>query len=183
VKESREIEFDYTPYIDGRPRHYVYQPYLLKENKNLWYLVGRDVHQDKIRTLALDRISSIRLTDRIFTPDKSFDASQFFLYSFGIGTYSGVPETIVLKSDPVQARYILANPLHPTQQVKEVESGFMEFSLTVIPSDELRMQILSYGPRVEVLRPRWLRREIQDSLSKALANYIQSSLDKQGSDL
>ncbi len=177
VKDNREIEFDYTPYIDGRSRHYVYQPYLLKENKNLWYLVGRDIHQDKIRTLALDRISRIRLTDNTFTPDRSFDASEFFLYSFGIGTYSGVPETIVLKSDPVQARYILANPLHPTQQVKEVENGFMEFSLTVIPSDELRMQILSYGPRVEVLSPGWLRQEIQDSLFKAMAQYTRSSLD------
>ncbi|MFH0762115.1 MAG: WYL domain-containing protein [Bacteroidota bacterium] len=171
IKDKREIEFDYTPYIDGRPRHYIYQPYLLKENKNLWYLVGRDVDQDKIRTLGLDRISCIKVTDNTFYPDKNFDPEQFFLYSFGIGTYSGVPEAIILKADPVQARYILASPLHPTQQAKVNEDGFTDFHLTVIPSDELRMQILSYGPRVEVLSPGWLREEIRENLTKALENY------------
>jgi predicted DNA-binding transcriptional regulator YafY len=171
IRDKSEIEFDYTPYIDSRPRHYIYQPYLLKENKNLWYLVGKDINQDKIRTLGLDRISGIRLTGRTFTPDSSFDPKQFFLYSFGIGTYSGVPETIVLKADPVQARYILANPLHPTQKVTENQDGYFEFSITVIPSDELRMQIFSYGPRVELVSPGWLRQEIKDSLIHSIKNY------------
>jgi len=171
IREGREIEFDYTPYTDGMSRHYVYQPYLLKENKNLWYLVGKDMFRQKIRTLGLDRIAGIRQTGNHFLQDPAFDPNQYFHYSYGIGTYSGIPETIRLKADPVQARYMMASPLHPTQTARELEDGFFAFTLTVIPSDELRMQILSYGPRVEVIEPMWLREEIRDSLSNSLSLY------------
>jgi predicted DNA-binding transcriptional regulator YafY len=171
IRENREIEFGYTPYTDTRPRHYVYHPYLLKENKNLWYIVGKDVIGGKIRTLGLDRLSDPKTTGNHFFRDPDFDPELFFRYSFGIGTYSGIPEIIELRADPVQARYILANPLHPSQEVREESDGHFLIRLEVIASDELKMQILSYGPKVELIQPEWLRINIMDSLQKALQQY------------
>jgi predicted DNA-binding transcriptional regulator YafY len=171
IRDTREIEFSYTPYTDSRSRHYIYHPYLLKENKNLWYIVGKDVNGDKIRTLGLDRVSQPKPTGSHFQRDPDFQPEQFFRYTFGIGTYSGIPEQIELKADQVQARYIIANPLHPTQEVTEDADGHFGIRLEVIPSDELKMQILSYGSRVEVIKPEWLRTTIEEALKKALANY------------
>jgi len=173
IRNNTETEFDYTPYVDGRARHYIYQPYLLKENKNRWYLVGKDTVNDKIRTLGLDRISNIHLTERTFMPADDFNPDQFFRYSFGIGTYSGIPEEIVLRLDEVQTQYILSNPLHPTQNIKHPEPGSYQVELFVIPSDELKMQILSYGSKVEVIKPDWLRNEIITNLKKAAERYEQ----------
>jgi len=171
IRDNREIDFSYTPYTDARSRHYTYHPYLLKENRNLWYIVGKDVAGDKIRTLGLDRLSDPKPTGNHFIRDLDFKPEHFFKYTFGIGTYSGIPEQIELKVDPVQARYILANPLHPSQEVREENDGHFIIRLEVIPSDELKMQILSYGPKVEVMHPEWLRKTIEEALRKALAQY------------
>jgi predicted DNA-binding transcriptional regulator YafY len=171
IRNNHECEFDYTPYVDGRPRHYIYHPYLLKENKNRWYLVGKDIANNKIRTLGLDRIGPVQLTGHTFFPDSQFNPDHFFRYSFGIGTYSGIPEEIILKLDTVQTRYILSNPLHPSQKLIDSEDGSQLVSLFIIPSDELRMQILSYGAKAEVVKPEWLRQEIKETLDKALGGY------------
>jgi predicted DNA-binding transcriptional regulator YafY len=171
IRNNQEIEFDYTPYVDGRPRHYTYHPYLLKENKNWWYLVGLDTMNDKIRTLGLDRISLIRPTNNTFMPPPDFNPDVFFRYSFGIGTYSGVPEEILFTLDEVQTQYINSNPLHPSQEISPMENGSYRVRLFVIPSDELKMHLLSYGSKVEVERPDWLRTEIRENLEKALKKY------------
>ncbi len=172
IRNNCETELDYTPFVDGRKRHYIYLPYLLKENKNRWYLVGRDTAGNVIRTLGLDRITGIRLTGNTFMPDREFNPDHFFRDSFGIGTYSGIPEEIVFTTDEVQGRYIRTNPLHHSQEITEIGKGIYRVKLFVIPSDELKMLLLSYGPKAEVLQPAWLRDEIAASLKKALKNYL-----------
>ncbi len=172
IRQFHTVEFDYTPYTDGRPRHYIYHPYLLKENKNLWYVVGKDTALDKIRTLGLDRISGLKVADEFFMMDPEFDPERFFKHSFGIGTYSGVPEIIEILADPVQAGYILANPLHSSQQAEKEPNGSYRIRIEVITSDELKMQILGYGHRVEVVKPAWLRDVIRESLGKAWEVYL-----------
>jgi predicted DNA-binding transcriptional regulator YafY len=171
IRNNHETEFDYTPYVDGRARHYVYHPYLLKENKNRWYLVGKDTLNNKIRTLGLDRMTRINLTGNTCMPAEGFNPDHFFRYSFGIGTYSGIPEEIILKLDHVQTQYILSNPLHRSQEITGLGPGSYQVKLLVIPSDELKMQILSYGFKAEVIRPMWLRNEIKNTLTKAIDNY------------
>jgi predicted DNA-binding transcriptional regulator YafY len=175
IRNNHETEFDYTPYIDGRPRHYLYEPYLLKEHKNRWYLVGKDTVNDKIRTLGLDRMANIRLTGNTFMPADDFNPDHFFRHSFGIGTYTGIPEEIVFSLDAIQTQYILSNPLHPSQKISELESGLFLVKLFVTPSEELKMQILSYGAKVVVISPDWLRNEIMATLSKASDAYKQWS--------
>lgn len=175
IRNNHENEFDYTPYVDGRPRHYIYHPYLLKENKNRWYLVGKDTVNNKIRTLGVDRMTNICLTGNTFMPAENFNPEYFFRYSFGIGTYSGVPEEILLRLNEVQTQYIISNPLHSSQEITGSEPGSYQVRLFVIPSEELKMQILSYGSKVEVVKPDWLRREIQATLDQALRAYLQNS--------
>ncbi|MDD4644983.1 MAG: WYL domain-containing protein [Bacteroidales bacterium] len=171
IRNNQEIVFDYTPFVDGRSRHYTYHPYLLREHKNRWYLVGKEIENDKIRTLGLDRMSNICLTQQTFLTDAGFNPDHFFRYSFGIGTYSGVPEEIVFNLDEIQTQYIRSNPLHPSQEIRELHPGLYQVKLFVIPSDELKMQILSYGNKVEITKPEWLRKEITGVLTKALELY------------
>jgi predicted DNA-binding transcriptional regulator YafY len=171
IRNNQETEFDYTPYVDGRPRHYIYHPYLLKEHKNRWYLVGKDTVNSKIRTLGLDRMAQITLTGNTFMAADDFNPDLFFRHSFGIGTYSGIPEEIILMLDEVQTQYIISNPLHPSQEITDAGHGSHKVKLFVIPSEELKMQILSYGSKVVVVKPEWLMKEIRITLEKAIEGY------------
>jgi predicted DNA-binding transcriptional regulator YafY len=77
----------------------------------------------------------------------------------------------MLRFDPVQSRYIRSNPLHPTQELINEDDGYTVIRIYVIPSDELKMQILSYGPKVEVISPEWLRLETAQMLKRAAQQY------------
>jgi len=175
IRNYEELGFFYQPHVDPIPREYRFYPYLLKEYKNFWYVVGKEIATGKIRTLGLDRITELKVTDRIFTPDPDFDPVQYFKYSLGIGTYSGIPEKIVLKFNLVQGKYIESQPLHTTQKIISRTSGAITLSIFVIPSTELIMQLLSYGQDVTVLEPASLRQEVMTRLKQAISNYQRTS--------
>ena len=61
--------------------------------------------------------------------------------------------------------------MHETQKVLIDNDDELRISLNVIPSSELRMQILAYGAGVKVIKPKRLVNEIAAILKKAYNNY------------
>ena len=62
----------------------------------------------------------------------------------------------------MQGRYALSYPLHPSQQLVSENDDEIRLRLTVYDTHELRMELLSYHPEVELapttLRA-WLRQQ------------------------
>lgn len=152
IKENREVRFRYTSFADEHETERQLHPYLLKEYRNRWYIIGKDVDGGRVKTFGLDRISDLSIRENYFTIDKSFDPEVLFKYSFGI-TAGGKPERIVLKFAPQEGRYVKAQPLHPTQKIIVDNDEGLTVELKVIPSYELKATVRSFGDKVEVLRP------------------------------
>lgn len=153
IKETREVRFRYTSFLNESESERLLHPYLLKEYRNRWYVIGKE--NEKIKTFGLDRISDLSLREAYFTVDKDFDPETLFKYSFGI-TAGGNPEKIILKFTPQSGRYVKAQPLHPTQKIISENDQGLTIELKVIPSYELKAAILSYGKEVEILKPKGL---------------------------
>lgn len=152
IKETRELRFRYISFLDESESERVLHPYLLKEYRNRWYVIGKDADAGKVKTFGLDRISDLSIRENYFTVDKSFDPETLFKYSFGI-TAGGKPEKIVLKFAPQEGRYVKAQPLHPTQKIINESADGLTVELKVIPSYELKATIRSFGTRVKVIEP------------------------------
>ena len=152
IKENRELRFRYISFLDESESERVLHPYLLKEYRNRWYVIGKDAEAGKVKTFGLDRISDLSIRENYFTVDKSFDPEVLFKYSFGI-TAGGKPEKIVLKFAPQEGRYVKAQPLHPTQKIINENMDGLTVELKVIPSYELKATIRSFGKNVVVLVP------------------------------
>jgi predicted DNA-binding transcriptional regulator YafY len=152
IKETRELRFRYISFLDESESERVLHPYLLKEYRNRWYVIGKDADAVKVKTFGLDRISDLSIRENYFTVDKSFDPETLFKYSFGI-TAGGKPEKIVLKFAPQEGRYVKAQPLHPTQKIINESADGLTVELRVIPSYELKATIRSFGTRVKVIEP------------------------------
>jgi predicted DNA-binding transcriptional regulator YafY len=152
IKETREVRFRYVSFLDEHETERQLHPYLLKEYRNRWYVIGKDTDGGKVKTFGLDRISDLSMRESYFTVDKSFDPEVLFKYSFGI-TAGGKPEKIVLKFAPQEGRYIKAQPLHPTQKIIMDNSDGLTIELKVIPSYELKGAIRSFGDNVAVIEP------------------------------
>lgn len=150
IKDTRSIHFTYKSFQDDSTSHRHLQPYLLKEYRNRWYVIGKDVDQDKIRTFGLDRISDLNTAGKLFDVDPKFDPDLLFKHSFGI-TAGGKPEKFVLRFAQLEGRYVRSQPLHPSQRIISDDNSGLTLSIKVIPSYELRSTILSFGDKVEVL--------------------------------
>ena len=70
------------------------------------------------------------------------------------------------------ANYIKSMPLHKSQTHKEF-GGYGEILVTLhlVPTYELLAMILSYGKHMELLTPKWLRKEIEKELERSVVKY------------
>lgn len=174
LKSSSPVKFDYHPYTRNIPTQgVVVEPYFLKLFKQRWYVVGRNVDENRFKTYSLDRMRNVVVEDYKFEEDTSFDRVNYFRDSYGIVVAHNDPHKIVLKVEPRQAKYFRALPLHHSQS-EMVSDKYSLFTFRMHLTDDFIAEILSYGPRIEVMEPPELRLMIVESLKKSLDNYGES---------
>ena len=171
IQQGRRVRFDYYNYARSRPtRGVVFEPYFLKIFKQRWYLVGRHVAENKIKTYALDRVKEFTHLNESFEMPATFVPDEYFRDAFGIIVTQGEPKRIALRVDARTAHYLRDLPLHHSQQ-EVVHDGFVIFYYKMLISNDLITELLSYGPRVTVLEPLELRNALIAEYRNALANY------------
>ncbi|WP_392388875.1 WYL domain-containing protein [Flavobacterium piscinae] len=60
------MEIEYQRFDDIIKTHKI-KPILLKEDKQLWYIIGKNIKYDSLITLALDRIIDVSSTEESFS--------------------------------------------------------------------------------------------------------------------
>jgi predicted DNA-binding transcriptional regulator YafY len=172
INEQQEVMMHYQRFGNTQVKHYRFQPYVLKEYRNRWYVTGYAVTEKSIRTFALERIKDLIQTHEHFDLSFDFNPEEYFRYSFGISVINGyMPEDIELSFSSKQAAYIKSKPWHHTQKILKDNDEEFRISMQVIPSYELREQILAYGDEVKVIKPLSLKKLISDTLHQAAKNY------------
>ena len=171
LKQNRRIRFSYKSYTRSLPTDgIVLEPYFVKIFKQLWYVIGHNVKEGKIKTYSLDRISNLNLMQDTFAMPEEAKPSEFFKDCFGIITNSNRPKRIVLRVEPTQAKYFRALPLHSSQQ-EEVHDHYSIFSYRMRITYDLKEEIMSHGASIEVLEPEELKVLIRTELENALSQY------------
>lgn len=154
IQNKVEIEFRYQSHQSpekGKIKRTVY-PYLLKEYLNRWYLVAYYIDQPSIRTFALDRIEGLSISNRRNYEAPSFDAKEYFKYSFGITTPNDQePQLITLSFHPSQKHYLESQPIHHSQKVLIDSEDEFRLQIEVYPGEELNRALRAYGDMVKVL--------------------------------
>ncbi|PSR04415.1 MAG: hypothetical protein BRD50_03695 [Bacteroidetes bacterium SW_11_45_7] len=171
IKERKTVEFDYQRFQLDQPKHRLVHPYLLKEYRNRWYLIGMLNKNQHIMIFGLDRMSNLQLSDHPYAISPYFEPEHYFQYSYGITTFSGAPEDVVLSFTPHQGHYIKTQPLHHSQQILRDNEEECRIKLQVGISPELVMDLLSYGKHLTVLQPESLREQMMDNMEQALKKY------------
>lgn len=171
MKANRRISFSYKSYRRAKPTPgVVICPYFVKIFKQLWYVIGYNVADGRIKTYALDRMQQLRTLPDTFEMPKDLDPSSFFKDYFGITTSQSEPADIVLRVSPTQAKYFRALPLHPSQQ-ETVHDTYSIFRYRMCITYDLKEELMSHGADIEVMAPRELKALITAELQKALSHY------------
>lgn len=171
LKSHRQLRFNYHPYTRSLPTlGIVIEPYFLKLFKQRWYVIGRVVAENKVKTYALDRIKKAKMLTETFEDDPDFDIAGYFKHSYGIVVTKSEPRRVVLRVNPRRAKYLRALPLHDSQ-AETVSDKYSIFTYTMRVTEDFVAELLSYGPDITVEEPAELRAMVLTSLRGALANY------------
>jgi predicted DNA-binding transcriptional regulator YafY len=172
IKNHFRISFFYQKFWDDEATKRNVEPYALKEFRNRWYLVAKDLNDNVIKTFGLDRIADLEISRTTFSVPENFSIEEKFRYCFGIiSPEDEKPEEIILSFEPIQGKYIKTLPLHENQQVILDNEDEVRVKLNLFITHDLIMELLSYGDTVMVLKPERLAEEIQTLHIQAASHY------------
>jgi len=173
IKNRQQLNFSYQSFWYEQPSVRKTNPYFLKEFKNRWYLIAKDLKDEQIKTYGLDRISEIDINKRKFTYPVKNNPKEKFQHSFGIiGSVEGsVPEKVVLSFTNHQGNYIKTLPLHHSQQILIDNPQELRIQLKVYIAFDFVHELLSYGDSVKVVEPASLTDVVKEAHRKALDRY------------
>ena len=176
IIKRKVIEVTYRSFKAEKAQMIIFHPYLLKEYRNRWFLLGSGGKAANIINLALDRMESFRELTGVKYVRPDFDVSAY--YSDVIGVSKVINQrtiNVVLKISREHAPYILTKPLHPSQTLLHEEPDGLVFSIDVVWNFELEREILGFGEHIKVLGPRRLSGKIQARLKNTITQYADRS--------
>jgi predicted DNA-binding transcriptional regulator YafY len=173
IKEKTPLRISYQSFKAKSPDQYIFHPYLLKEYRNRWFLIGRKENSNTITNLALDRIKSIKNSSSPYLHNDLFQTEVYFNNLIGVSVPTGERiQEIEIKVTSKQAPYVRTKPIHHTQEIiKEYSNGDILIRLYLICNYELKSTLLGFGCDLEVTKPADLREEIKNILQSAVHCY------------
>jgi predicted DNA-binding transcriptional regulator YafY len=173
IKASIALEIDYQPFGKSEPYKWLVHPYLLKEYRNRWFLIGQLDGEIKFTNIALDRIKKIRPSQKPYIQNEFFDTETFFNNLIGVTLPEGEDVSdIIINVKAKQAPYIRTKPIHLSQDISRTnEDGSIQIKLRLINNYELRSMLLSYGSDLEVLQPQKLREQMKEVFQSGYTLY------------
>lgn len=141
----------------------IFYPYLLKEYRNRWFVLGMKKQGKEINTFALDRILAIEpLPNEPYREQKNFDPHLYFQHIVGVTrNLAEQPARVVFWASHFHAPYIKTKPIHHSQKVIEELNTGTHFSIEVIPNFELERELLGFGEGLKIISPLHLARRIK----------------------
>jgi predicted DNA-binding transcriptional regulator YafY len=169
------VQLRYQSFKAREASDIIFYPYLLKEYRNRWFILGMKKQGKEIVTFALDRIQGIRLLPHEpFRRHKQFDPLTYFSNIIGVTrNVADTPDHIVFLADHHQAPYIKTKPIHPSQQIVETTKEGVTFSIDVIPNFELERELMGFGEGLKILSPNNLVRRIKRKVRLMYEAYHQ----------
>lgn len=170
IKHKRQITFIHTNYHTERQNTYTIKPVLLKQYQNRWYIIGV-IDNNEFRTFGCDRITDLVIETTTFKAINNKEIKSNFDQIIGLNYSNGKVQKIKLELTPVQAKYVIASPLHSSQYIIEETEVKTIIALDLIPNYELIQKILMLGDQVKVISPESLKNEVKGMIGSMMDNY------------
>ena len=172
ILKKQAIELTYRSFKARSESTFTFYPYLLKEFRNRWFIIGKKTNAEGILNLALDRIISIEKSTKPYVFDATFDSENYYKDVIGVSVSPQLKtEQVILYVVHKHAPYVETKPFHYSQRVIDRDNYGVTFTLDVQHNFELEKEILGLGENIKVIAPERLRRNIKERLYHAIDTY------------
>ena len=177
ITEKRTLLIGYLPFSARQMRELVVSPYILKEYRNRWFLLGKVKGKNSLRIMALDRIESVeKAYGEPFETLPGFHPDTFFDDVIGVTkSLQDTPTEVIFTIFGEQSQYVLTKPLHSSQRIIERhrKDRSITFGIKVVLNFELERLLLGYGENIKVLQPKSLADRMRAILQQAAERYAE----------
>lgn len=173
IQQEIPILLSYQSFKAAAPSETIFYPYLLKEYRKRWFLVGKCKGIAALQTRALDRILDIEeMAKKNFVAYDGIDFNIYYGECIGVTrSEEQRPMKVIFKVAQQHAQYVLTKPLHHSQQVLMADDNATTFRIDVIPNFELEKELLSYGEVLQVQAPKTLRQRLEKRIARMHQHY------------
>lgn len=172
IKKRFQIKFTYHKFWEEKSTFRNVEPYALKEFKNRWYVLARDLKDNQIKSFALDRLSNLEITRLQFQFPDNFNVNKYYQNFFGVISPNDIePENIILSFTPFQGKYVKTLPLHESQQLLADNEKEVRIQLKLCITYDFILELLSLGSEMKVIESQSLVTRIKEMHKKAFTQY------------
>jgi len=171
LKNKKVFSLEYKSFYSEKNTIQIIHPYLLKEYRNRWYIIGYNEEFKGIRTYCLDRIISINKASKIKFFNSGFNAKKYYKNVIGISVPGSAPVEIHLSFTKEQAQYVITQPLHSSQELVKETKDSVIFKYFLVPNFEFMAQVLGWGEEVEVVRPEEFKKKVKNLIQRMAVKY------------
>ena len=170
--ENRGLEITHRAFTVNEAKTYLVEPYCVKLSGGRWYMLARSVEKGRLLLYSFDRLEHVRTTEQKFELPRDFVAKDYFADFFGIVIDENVPlQRIVLRADKYHQYYMRTLPMHYSQRELFSCDDYADFELTLRPTYDFYMRLMSWGNMIKVLEPQSLQDELRKWLRKTMGVY------------
>lgn len=170
VANCQQLQLSYYGRHNNNTSERQVSPQRLIHYRDNWYLDAWCHLREGLRTFALDAIQQAHIIEQKSKeiPDNQLDDH----YASAYGIFSGSANKIAqLKFTPARARWVATEQWHPEQKGHTLDDGSYELHVPYNNPAELIMDILKYGPDVQVIAPQELRNTIAQRITETQKHY------------
>ncbi len=175
IANKQVLSINYQSFKARSPSPITFHPYLLKEYRNRWFVLGNKAKRTKfeIITIALDRIAGIEeMPIEDYHENTEIDLDTYYDDALGVTKNPGQrPTNVVFKMDHSMAPYILTKPIHSSQVLLRSDEEGVLFSIKVIWNFELERELMGFAEAITVLAPRNLVKRLKHKIVQMYWKY------------
>jgi predicted DNA-binding transcriptional regulator YafY len=161
IRARRCVTFHYESHHRSTSQREV-EPYGVVHMDGRWYLVGRCLSREALRTFRLDRVSALEVRDQRFDRPADFDAKNYLRKSMPfVETGHSVDVWLDMPIEEARSRFALHRVM------VEEENGGTRLQCARDNLDRFAAMLLMFGCRMVVRQPEELRKTFQDLATRA----------------
>jgi predicted DNA-binding transcriptional regulator YafY len=169
IFRQRTCRVDYHSFKDDRCKKFLIDPLRFFERDGGLYLFVRATAYNHIRTLAVERINQLTLTEETFVQPDYFDADAMLEEAFSM-VYDE-PIEVEIKFSAEVAKYIRERRWAKEQKITDLPDGSIILEMKTSGWFDVQKWLLSFGVDAELIRPVEMRAELAEIARSYMKMY------------
>lgn len=176
--EKKNVRIQYACPKEQKTVSTMLSPYHILYSNREWYVIGRSSIDRGIKVLSILKIMKLERLDETFKKPSRFKLDRYLGNLWNPTSRSRKRFPVKIRFEKSVADHVSLLSWAPSQEIKKLKGGAIEFRANVDSLDCLADWALSFGDQAEVIAPRSFRDLVKERILRLSQIYTSKSTRK-----